>query len=99
MAFVCDYEVECMDRDVQFFGILLDFFLATPDGLATEQVDSHSLDRRDVYERVAGFRGKKIGRRKHFGVKFFFFAEILFLKSLAVYLVDFVELEALFSFE
>src|SRR2546428_10128510 len=99
MAFVCDYEIECVDRDVEFFSILLDFFLAAPDGVAAEQVDGHSLNRRNVHERVAWFRGLKVGSREKLGIEFFFFCEILFLESLTVYLVDFVELEALFRLE
>ncbi len=95
MTFVGNDEVECVNRDVEFLCFLLDFFLAAPDGFASEQVDRHPLDRGDVYKRVAGLRGHKIGRGEHLGIEFFFFAKILFLKSLAVHFIDLVELEAM----
>src|SRR6266404_1666202 len=99
MAFVCNYEVECVDWYVEFFGIVLDFFLAAPHGLAAEQVYSHPLDRRNVYERVAGFRGLKMGFREKLRIEFFLFSKIFFLKSLAIHFIDLVELEPLFGLE
>src|SRR5438128_2566853 len=99
MALVRNYEIECVDWDVEFFGIFFDFFLAAPHGLTTEEVDGHSLDRRDVHERVAGFRSLKMRFREKLGIEFFLLSKIFLLKSLAIHFIDLVELEPLFCLE
>ncbi len=57
MAFVGNDKVECVNRNVKLFRFLLDFFFAAPDGFASEQVDRHPLDRGNIHECVARFRG------------------------------------------
>ena len=67
--------------------------------MTTEQVDGHPLNRADVDERVPGSRILQIRLWQHLGVEFLVFAEVPFLKALAVDFVDMVELQSRFRLE
>src|ERR1700722_4728598 len=99
MAFIRDDKIECMDRNVQFVGFIIDFFVTAPHSVATEQIDRHSLNRGDVYERVSRFRRLKMGFWKKFGIKFLLLSKIFLLKPLAVHFKDLVEFETLIGVE
>ena len=58
VAFVGNDQVKRVNRDVEFFGVFVDFLVAIPKMASPpEKVDRHALDSGDVYERVLGLEG------------------------------------------
>ena len=78
---------------------VISFFLAAKAGATTKQVYSHALNRADVDERVTRLRVQKIGSGQHLWIERFVFANVFAVKSLAVDLVDSVELQSRFRLE
>ena len=82
MAFVCDYDVEGMDRDVEAVRVLVDRLIPDPeDRVAPEDIDRHSLDGAYVHEGVSGLRVGQVRRWHQLGIKLLLFGEIPPLES------------------
>ena len=57
MTLVSDDNVECMNWNVQLVSVVLDRLVTKiENGIATEQVDRHPLNGRDVNESITLFR-------------------------------------------
>src|SRR5207247_8119087 len=82
MAFVCDYDVEGMDRDVEAVRVLVDRFIPDPeDRVAPEDIDRHSLDGAYVHEGVSGLRVGQVRGWHQLGINLLLFGEIPPLES------------------
>lgn len=100
VALVRDDDVEGVDRDVQRSSVLVGCLLRyTEQGGAAQHVDRHALDSADVDEGVLGLRIGEVAGRQQRGVEGLVVAEVLLLETVAVDLVDAVELETRLGLE
>src|SRR6202521_1442965 len=89
-----------MDRDVQLRGILVEFLVRSgKNGIPTEKIDRHSLDRADIHERMTSIWVCQVRTRQHLRIELFFLVEVARLKPLAVDLVNLVKLQSRFWLE
>src|SRR5262249_34510131 len=90
MAFVHDDDVEGVNRDVEFRGVLFVIGIAKTLGehpLAPEKIDSHPLNSGDVDKGVSGARIGQIFGRENLRIERLIIAEIFAPEALAI---DFV---------
>jgi hypothetical protein len=78
----------------QLLRIILNFFFATADGLASKQINRHAPDGADVHKRMIRLWRLEIGFRKHLRIKLRGFVQVVPLETSAVYLANLVELLA-----
>src|SRR5690606_7033202 len=102
VALVGDNEVERVDRDIELGRVRLVLGLGggTGEGVVpAEEVDAHALNRADVDEGMARVGVGEVLRRQDLRIERLALVEVLPLESLAIHLVDLIELEAWFGLE
>src|SRR5882672_8897917 len=97
MAFVGDYDIESVNRNIEQVGIVLGFIVTLrKHRLAPQQIDGHALNRADVEKRMDRLQ---VGRRHDLRVKLLAFFQVFTAETLAVDFVNLVKLQARFRLE
>src|SRR5438128_1171605 len=100
MALVGNDYVERVDWNVHLLRVFIDGLIAdVKNRIATEQIDRPALNGRDVNEGVTLFGIEKIGIRKHRRIELLALVKVFAMKTLAINLVDLIELQSGFWFE
>src|SRR5258706_6117861 len=100
MTLVCYDNIEGVYRDVQLDRIIIEFLIAgVKNRIATEEIDGHPLNGADIHEGVTRVWIGQVRPRQNFRIEFLLLVEVASLESLAIDLVDSVELQSRFRLE
>src|ERR1035441_9298449 len=95
MTLVRNDQIEGMDRNIQFCGVLIKFLVSSSkDRVPTEEIYRHPLNGADINEGMTGVRVCQIRTRQHPWVKLLFFIEVARLEPLAVDLINLVKFQS-----
>lgn len=71
MTLVSNNQIEGMDRNIQLRSLLIEFLIpGGENGISTEEVNGHPLDRADVDESMTGIRVRQVRLDNTFGSNF-----------------------------